>query len=89
MKRQPSFDLTPPPKVRGQATPKNIVHVAMAWSSPDSWDVEHISIETLRQLIEALEAGDSPQLLAAHADHFSDDCAREACQTLLTFCGAD
>lgn len=66
----------------------NIMVAIAAWSSADDWQVPTIMTDTVREILTAVNAGISPNDIAAHAKHVPvhGDCTN-ACTDVVRLMG--
>lgn len=63
-----------PEPIRLNVPLSDILNVAAAWASRDSWGVEGIYLRTLARLLSDLAAGIPASVIAAHAGHVGANC---------------
>lgn len=59
--------------------------VAESYADNDDWNVPVIALGTLRELADALQAGDSPNRLKQHAKHTLAQCVRARCDLVIPY----
>jgi hypothetical protein len=57
----------------------NLLTVAESWAHADDWGLAVIELSTLRELDDALRAGDNPVALKDHAHHTAARCLLRGC----------